>query len=82
MQPEEPLQIGEIMMRPPLHPRRVPDDWFDQQQGDSDASPHSFVDAAAYTRPMYTLVGLGNLVDVSKLTTVGSQPNANVNAHL
>jgi hypothetical protein len=44
------------------------------------ASEASFNDAAAYTRPIYTIVGKGSLVDVSKLTATGSNANANVNA--
>ena len=48
-------------------------------KGMNDASQRSFDDAAFYTRPIYTLVGKGGLVDVSRLTTAGSNQAATVN---
>lgn len=48
-------------------------------KGMNDASQKSFDDAASYTRPIYTLVGKGGLVDVSRLTTAGSNQAATVN---
>lgn len=46
--------------------------------GLEDASRRSFQDAAAYSRPIYSLVGMGNLIDVSEMTSSGSVPNARV----
>lgn len=56
--------------------------WFAQQQGESSASTNSFNDAAAYTRPIYDLIGMGDKVDSSKLTTVGPTPNTTVTSGL
>jgi hypothetical protein len=53
-----------------------------QQQGESTASTNSFNDAAAYTRPIYDLIGMGDKVDTSKLTTVGPTPNTTVTSGL
>lgn len=50
--------------------------------GMSAASQKSFDDAAAYTRPVYVLVGMGSKVDVSRLTTSGSNVNATVSTSL
>lgn len=51
-------------------------------RGMADGSQLSFNEAAAYTRPVYTLVGLGDLVDVSRLTAAGPAPAATVNTRL
>lgn len=48
--------------------------------GMADASTQSFNEAAAYSRPIYTLAGKGDLIDVSRLTAEGSNANANVNS--
>jgi hypothetical protein len=48
----------------------------------NDASEQSFNEAAGYSRPIYTLVGQGALIDVSRLPAEGSRANANVNASL
>jgi hypothetical protein len=48
----------------------------------STASQGSFEDAAAYTRPMYGLVGRGDKVDTSRLTTTGRNVNSNVETAL
>jgi hypothetical protein len=45
-----------------------------------DASRRAFLDAAAYSRPVYSLVGMGDLIDVSEMTSSGSSPNARVTA--
>ena len=54
--------------------------WLVSVQGMGNASDGSFNDAAAYSRPIYSIVGKGNLVDVSNLTATGRNANANVNA--
>ena len=54
--------------------------WLVSVQGMGNASDGSFNDAAAYSRPIYSIVGKGNLVDVSHLTATGRSANANVNA--
>lgn len=51
-------------------------------RGMNDASQRSFTEAAQYTRPIYTLVGKGDLVDVSRLTAVGPAPATTVNSAL
>ncbi|HEU4781616.1 MAG TPA: hypothetical protein VFS58_17180 [Steroidobacteraceae bacterium] len=48
--------------------------------GMSDASNQAFNEAAAYSRPIYTLAGQGALIDVSRLPAEGSSANANVNS--
>jgi hypothetical protein len=56
--------------------------WLTRAQGMSTASQGSFEDAAAYTRPMYGLVGRGDKVNTSRLTTTGRNVNANVETAL
>lgn len=58
------------------------DRWLNRVQGLSSASEGSFNDAASYTRPVYTLVGRGDKVDVSRLTATGGNVNAKVNTAL
>ena len=48
--------------------------------GMSDASTQSFNEAAAVSRPVYTLAGKGALIDVSRMTAEGTSANANVNS--
>jgi len=48
--------------------------------GMGDGSQQSFADAAFYSRPVYTLVGQGALIDVSRMTAAGTNANANVNS--
>jgi hypothetical protein len=48
--------------------------------GMGDGSQQSFTDAAFYSRPVYTLVGQGALIDVSRMTAAGTNANANVNS--
>ena len=50
--------------------------------GMSDASQRSWEDAAAYTRPVYMLVGKASRIDQSRLTTSGSNVNATVTTSL
>jgi hypothetical protein len=56
--------------------------WLTRAQGMSTASQGSFEDAATYTRPMYGLVGRGDKVNTSRLTTTGRNVNANVETAL
>jgi hypothetical protein len=56
--------------------------WLNRVQGMSTASQGSFDDAAAYTRPVYGLVGRGDKVDTSRLTTTGRNVSANVDTAL
>jgi hypothetical protein len=58
------------------------DRWLNRLQGMSSASQGSFEDAAAYTRPIYGLLGRGDKVDTSRLTTTGRNVNANVDTAL
>lgn len=48
--------------------------------GMSDAANDAFAEAAVYSRPVYSLVGQGALIDVSRLPAEGSSANANVNS--
>lgn len=52
--------------------------WLQQTKGMQEGSQKSWEDAAFYTRPIYTVVGMGQAVDVSRLTATGTHVNANV----
>jgi hypothetical protein len=56
--------------------------WVTREQGMSTASQGSFEDAAFYTRPIYGLIGRGDKVDTSRLTTTGRNVNATVETAL
>jgi hypothetical protein len=55
------------------------DRWLNQLESETTASQRSFDDAAIYTRPVYSLIGKGEKVDTSRLTTTGSNTGTNVN---
>jgi hypothetical protein len=58
------------------------DRWLNQVQGERTASQKSWEDAEVYTRPIYSLIGKGDKVNTSLLTTAGSTPNTTVNTAL
>jgi hypothetical protein len=51
-------------------------------RGMSDSSQRSYDEAALYTRPIYDLVGKGSMIDISRLTTAGTNQSATVTAAL
>lgn len=51
-------------------------------RGMSESSRRSYEDAALYTRPIYSLVGKGSMIDVSRLTTAGANQAATVTTAL
>lgn len=48
----------------------------------NDMSDQAIEDAALYTRPIYSLVGKGDMIDVSRLTTAGINQSATVTTAL
>lgn len=51
-------------------------------KGMSDSSQRSYDEAALYTRPIYSLVGKGSVIDISRLTTAGANQSATVTTAL
>lgn len=56
--------------------------WLTDHQAMNTSSQGSFEDAAAYTRPVYALIGRGNQVDTSRLTTAGTNQGVKVTSAL